>query len=328
MNKRRSRSTVRGAVVAAWLAFGAAGPARAAPPSPAHGAPATSESEAHFQRGLELHQEQDFAGALVEFRRSYELMPTYKMLYNIGQVCYQLNDYACALRSFETYLKEGDAAIASERRAEVERELRKLRARVGRLEIVANVPGVEVSVDDVPVGTTPLRELVVVSTGRRRVTGTREGYAPVTRYVEVAGADSIRLPLTFAKAGESSEPAGAPPRESRWTTLSWIGLGTSAALAAGAGVTGVFALGASNDVRDSRYALDTGPSKQMLADRDRAKALAVTSDVLLGASVVTLVATLVYTYVHKPRAVETAKGDKVGARAGASPAGAFLVGRF
>ncbi len=334
LSKLKRETALAGALVASLAATPAHGAppeppvAPAAPAAPARAPAATGESEAHFQRGIELHQEQDFAGALVEFRRSYELAPTYKMLYNIGQVCYQVNDYACALRSFESYLKDGDANVSSERRAEVERELRKLRARVGRLEIVANLPGVEVSIDDVPVGTTPLRETVVVSTGRRHVTGTRDGFAPVSRFIEVAGADSSRVQLTFVKGDAGPRPTDAPPREPRWNTLSWLGTGAAVALAGAAGVTGALALGASADVRDARYAAGAGPSATMLADQDRARGFALASDVCLGLSAATLAATLLYTFVHTPRARESAAGaaPKLAPRAAAG--GALFVGTF
>jgi len=58
------------------------------------------EATQRFKRGLELYEEQDFPNALIEFRRAYELQPSYKILYNLGQVCFQLTEYACALRNF------------------------------------------------------------------------------------------------------------------------------------------------------------------------------------------------------------------------------------
>lgn len=263
-----------------------------------------TDAAAHYQRALELYQEQDFAGALVEFRRAYELNPSYKMQYNIGQVCYQLNDYACALRSFEQYLKEGGGSVSTERKTEVDKELSKLRLRVGKLEIVTNIAGVEVSVDDVGVGTTPLSTSVVVSTGKRRISGTHAGYAPVSRIVEVAGSDSSRVELVFTNADGSANAAAAPQYESRFNTLTWIGLGATAAFAGATAVTGLVSLNADNDLKDMRYTQGTGPSQDMKDTQDRAKLFAVVSDVFLGASIVTLAGTLVYTFVHKPKLVE------------------------
>ena len=49
-----------------------------------------------------------------------------------------------------------------------------------------------------------------------------------------------------------STPPPPPPKEkpSKFTTLSWIGLGTAGALAIGAGVTGILALNASSDLEN------------------------------------------------------------------------------
>ena len=77
------------------------------------------DAQRRFQRGVELYKEGDFGGALVEFKRAYELVPSYKILYNLGQVSYQRHDYASALRYFRQYLGEGDQAIAVDRQAQV-----------------------------------------------------------------------------------------------------------------------------------------------------------------------------------------------------------------
>ena len=52
------------------------------------------EARAHFERGVEYYTEGDFRAALVELTRAYALQPTYKMLYNLGQVAFELRDYA------------------------------------------------------------------------------------------------------------------------------------------------------------------------------------------------------------------------------------------
>ncbi len=302
----------------------AAQPSTAPKPPPA-AANAEAEAGTHFQRALELYEEQDFAGALVEFRRAHDLFPTYKLFYNIGQVCFQLNDYACALKNFEAYLKDGGGNVSTERRTEVEQELAKLRQRVGRLEIVTNIPDVDIAIDDVPVGKTPLPSSLVVSTGKRRITGTHEGYAPVSRVVEVAGTDSSRVELVFASASPTPQ---APRYESRWNTLSWIGLGTTAARAAGGAVAGVMALGAESDLASQTYADGRGPSSEMKSTQDRANTFSLIADVAFGLSAATLVGTLVYTFVHTPARIEekTSSGPKLDVRFGRS--GAMLTGSF
>ena len=91
----------------------------AATGSPAHAPDAAAPSKANveeakrrFLRGRELYEENNFQGALVEFRRAYELAPTYRLLFDIGQVYYQLQDYPNALKSFTRFLQEGKAEVS------------------------------------------------------------------------------------------------------------------------------------------------------------------------------------------------------------------------
>src|SRR5262245_24707637 len=77
------------------------------------------EARGRFERGIELYEEGDMDAALVELRRAYELAPSYKLLFNIGQVHLQKSDYASALDAFERYLAQGGENVATKRRREL-----------------------------------------------------------------------------------------------------------------------------------------------------------------------------------------------------------------
>lgn len=179
----------------------------------------------HFSRGVKMYQEDDFRGALIEFKRAYELSPNWAVLYNVGQAEYQLRDYAAALRTLEGYVREGDAQIAAERRAQVEREIVELRGRVAHVTVVANVDGVDVGVDDAPLGKASATEVLLVGAGRHRLSASRPGYVAASKTVDIAGGDT--LTVRFDLVPEASRLA-PPPRES-----------PSYALAVLAGVIGV-----------------------------------------------------------------------------------------
>src|SRR5207253_1725396 len=110
--------------------------------------------------GVELYNEGDFRGALVEFKRAYTLLPRANVLYDIGQTEYQLQEYAPALRTLERFLAETGPNAAH--RAEVEETVDVLRGRVGRIALTADHGECEVTVDDQPAGTTPLAQPVLV----------------------------------------------------------------------------------------------------------------------------------------------------------------------
>jgi hypothetical protein len=279
--------------------------------------PAVAEAIARFKRGLELYAEGDFQAAVAEFRKAYELAPHYRVLFNIGQVCQQLQDYPCALSSFERYLAEGKD-VPPERRAEVEAQIERLRLRVATLVITTNPPDAEISIDDTPIKGAGPRSTLTVRVGRRKISAVKEGYVPVTRVVEVAGAEVLSIDLALIpnpSSPQSAEPPAvvpiptqerlpraapeAPP--GRWTTLSWIGVGASAALAIGAGITGGLALQESSDFRNTRYTGTVAPTAAD-AERQKIKNLALASDVLTAGAAITLGATLILTWTRKPGA--------------------------
>jgi hypothetical protein len=104
---------------------------------------------------IKLLDEGDYRAALIEFRKAYELAPKYQVLFNIGQIQQQLHDYVQASRSFERYLAEGGAAIPQARRDELRKQVDELKHRIATLNLTSNVPGVDVLIDDEPVGATP-----------------------------------------------------------------------------------------------------------------------------------------------------------------------------
>ncbi len=207
--KIRIRAAVAAIVLGAWLAVPAA---QAKQPSPAE----LGEAQRRFQRATELFEENNLPGALAEFRRAHSLAPNYRVLYNIGQLCYLMQDNPCAYGAFSSYLAQGAGEIPEPRRLEVQRDLSRLQARVARLRIIADRPGAEVTVDDVSVGTTPLLEPVLVAAGRPRVRVSLEGYPPATQVVEVAAMETARVEIHLGPPTQSSgreAPSGtSPPR--------------------------------------------------------------------------------------------------------------------
>ncbi len=300
---RAKKSQLFAFVTAIGIAF-AAPPAGSQPSSAEPTKEAREEAASRFRKGFELYKEGDFQAALIEFRRAYELAPNYNVLYNIGQVYYQLQDYANALNAFEKYLSDGKDQIQAKRKEEVQRDIDKLRARIANIEVTTNVPDVEITLDDVPVGKTPLAKPLVVSAGRHKIGASKEGFKSITKVLEVAGADSLKLPLTLAEdkvtvvapptASTSSEPPPPPPPTASASaapppppprSIPWVGWAITGATGAGTLITGVLALAAANDLKEKRE----GPG-QTKPDLDAAASkvgtLALVSDILLGATVV------------------------------------------
>jgi tetratricopeptide (TPR) repeat protein len=286
-------------------------PAFAQPSSP-------KEAGRHFQRGVTLYNETDYRAALIEFQRAYDIAPNAAVLYNIGETYFQLQNYAAALVTLERYLS--DAGASAPHRAEVEQTLETLHARVGKVAVTANVADCDATIDDESVGKTPLREPVLVSIGRRKVTVTCEHRAPETRYVDVAAGDTVPLQLRLADPSPRiSAPAagvttGSTPR-SDYSTAAWYTAAAFATVGAGVGIVAVI------KSRNLDSARKTFPvTKQELDDKAKSvKTWSLIGDIAGGVAVAAAGVGLYYTLTRS-------KTHEV--RVAAMPHGVQLVGSF
>lgn len=177
-------------------------------------ADADDQARDRYERALSLYEDGVYDAALVELRRAYELRPSYKLLYNIGQVRLALKDYAGALETYRQYLRDGGGQIPAARVEAVQKEIARLEQRVARLEVQVDVPGAEVAIDDVLVGTTPLAEPVLVNSGVRRVTVRHPDHPPQTARVSIAGGEAQVVPVSLAgrsPASTRAEPSKPAP---------------------------------------------------------------------------------------------------------------------
>jgi PEGA domain-containing protein len=320
-----------------WLALAsftlgtlAAQPAFAQPKQPSGGAPAPSserlnEARAHYDRGLKLFDEGAYDGARVEFQKAYEIQPSYKILYNLGLVHKQLFDYVSALTSFEKYLSEGGLNVEEPRRVEVTREIQTLQNRIGSLNVTTDVEGAEISVDDVPVGRTPLSAPIRVNPGNRRITAVKTGRLPANRVVQVAGSSTVNVKLELSETRTVLVVDKAPRR------VPWGGWGITAALAAGAGVTGFLAIRSDSKLDDARA--KNGADPDDLSSRSTTtRVLGVTSDVLTVGAVAAGALSLYYTIKwgkeYERTAPPTAPVASRTLNFGVRPTGFSLAGTF
>jgi hypothetical protein len=170
--------------------------------------PGTAKAEAsrHFKLGVELAGDSDYKGAAVEFRRAYEIQPTFQVLYNLGQALVGANRPLEAIDALERYLRDGGAKVPSARRSEVEETLRKQQARVGTLELHVTPDTAVLRLDGQEVPHAPVR----VTIGEHEVKATAEGRHSQVRSVTVAGGDRVSVELTLEAEIAAAEPPPAP----------------------------------------------------------------------------------------------------------------------
>jgi hypothetical protein len=157
------------------------------------------EARERFDRGLTLFNQGDDTGALAEFQRAYELIPHPLVLYNIGLV------YATMRRPVEASdalgkLVEAPGSLDTERLENARKVRAEQIARVGEIEVVADVPGAAVEVDNVEVAKTPLSKPLRVSIGQHLIAIVARGYLPARRSVTVAGGARARAAFELVKS--------------------------------------------------------------------------------------------------------------------------------
>ncbi|MGC4089490.1 MAG: serine/threonine-protein kinase [Polyangiaceae bacterium] len=211
-------------------------------------------ARAHFERGATLYKENSFDAALAEFSRAYELVPNYRVLYNIGQVQIERHDYVAALKAFEDYLRQGAADVASDRRDQVEREISNLKGRVSEVSVSSNVEGAELSLDGIPVGTLPLKAPLLVSAGVRRLSLNKRGYTSAERTISVAGGDKPEVAFVLEAlaplASETPDVAKHAPAtgSNSLGTATWVSIAATGAFAGGAVLFGLVAQSKNDDL--------------------------------------------------------------------------------
>jgi hypothetical protein len=285
---------------------------------------AIAEAQEHFKRGAELYDEDNFRGALIEFQRAYELAPSYKILFNIGQVEMELQNYAGALRAYKRYLREGGPDVPPARVTQVTQEIERLEGRVGEL-IIETAPGAEILIDEISVGFAPLPEPAAVNTGRHHVVVHVPGKEPLTRVVDVAGQQRLTVALgndPSARPASAATRAVATDKAPPSKVPMYVAWSATGALAVGAGVFAVMAYSASSDLEELRDTYPVTPAQ--LADKaDEQKRLSLIADGLTAAA---LVAGGVSLYLTFSRDKEASKPSKLGLRV--SPTGAYVTGSF
>lgn len=305
MNAARAIALV--APLALALLFTAA-PARAADPPSASSPPPPAqldEARGHFNRGVRFYKDADYRSALVEFQEAYRVAPNARLLFNIGQTYDELQDFAGAVKAFRDYLGGAGSSITQARRTEVEKDLLRLEAHVATVDISVSEAGADVLAEGdrrIELGKSPLSAPALLNGGTWTIVATKPGFERAEERLTAAGGDAKKIALKLAPTPEPVATAttvpvvvalpAPPPPPRRSLAPVWIGLAVTGALAVGAGVTGVLTLGAKRDY-DRELGRLPGDADAVASARTHARTLALTTDVLGGAALVSAAVTLV-----------------------------------
>ncbi len=244
----------------------------------------TAEKEAaeRFRRGLSLFNESEYALALIELERAYQLAPNFRALYNIGLVNIQLGRYANATHSLERYLQDGTAEVAKARREEVQGLLNDLKLRTATLTLLSKGVGIEVVFDGKVLGATPFREPLLIDAGEHTLRASAIGFAPKTYTFSLAGQDEETIHVVLDPLPRTEPLRIATPTR----TVFWPGFVAAGVLSAGAVASGIIMLDARSDLESLKD--KPGSGGQARSDTaQRANVAAMSTDVLTGLALVT-----------------------------------------
>lgn len=168
---------------------------------------ARAEARRHYELAKKLVREAAYAEAAEEFRRAYETLPHFEVLYNLALAYVELGRSLDALATFERYLAEGASNVAPARRSEVEQEILRLRAQVGELRLTVAPAEARVLIDGQPTAAETRSSPIRLGVGRHEVTAQAQGYVPIARSFELVANE----PLDLSIALERAPPRKAPP---------------------------------------------------------------------------------------------------------------------
>jgi len=171
--------------------------------------PNKAEAARRFDRGLQLFNEGDNAGALAEFKQTYAIMPNPIVLYNIGLVYAAMGRPVDAVDALSAVV--GAASLSPEQHERAQSTLTDQQARIGRVSVTTVPDGARIDIDGVEVAKTPLAAPLRVAEGSHVIGAVAEGYAHAHKEIVVAGnADaSVSFELVL---GQSKVPANLTVR--------------------------------------------------------------------------------------------------------------------
>ena len=164
-------------------------PAAAQEPSPNK-----AEAKRHFATGNERLKLEDYAGAIAEYEKAFELLPHALIRYNMGVAYNRKADPVRAIRTLKKALVE-EPALSPKRKKRAEEIIAENAKLVARVRISVNVDGAEVRVDGEVVGQTPGVDLHVASTRPVMVEARKKGFMPVSQVVRVGGGSTRDLEI-------------------------------------------------------------------------------------------------------------------------------------
>lgn len=179
---------------------GVTGPA--APPasgSTSLGDSLTGSAKAAYDLARVLYRAGDFAGALLQFERAYDLSSEPRLLWNVAVCEKNLRRYARSVKAIERYQAEGGTRLSEEDQKDAVHLLKAIRPFVAVMTVKVSEPGADVFIDGERVGSTPLAGPLLIDMGARRIRVSKKGFHEHTQTEQVFGESELTLDIGLKK---------------------------------------------------------------------------------------------------------------------------------
>jgi hypothetical protein len=172
----------------------------------------TGSARADYDAGKLLAADGDFAGALIKFKSAYEQSRDPRLLWNVAFCEKNLRHYSKVITTLNRYVAEGAGFITDKDRKDAKDLIQTLQPFTTNATITVSEDGAQISVDDAPVGVSPLAGPVVLDIGERRVRVVKDGFAPFEKTVPVGGTAAVSVDVKLEKeVHEGRLVVNAPP---------------------------------------------------------------------------------------------------------------------
>ena len=145
----------------------------------------------------ELLEANDYAGALVEYLRAYEISKNPRVLYNVGICEKNLRHYARAVSRFKQELADGQGKLSAEETQNVKDVISSLETFVSTVEVASNEPGATLFVDNDEAGVTPIVGPIAIDVGPHVLRLHKDGFADASQTVQIAGGSPAKASFTI-----------------------------------------------------------------------------------------------------------------------------------
>jgi hypothetical protein len=311
----------------------------------------TDEAREHFSAGVSFMQDPDgarYEEAYREFRRAYEISPSWKILGNLGIAALRLERDGEAIDAFRKYLAEGGSNVDGAERQQFERDLATLESSVVHLKLTVAPAGASFVDQRMPPTGSPITTRYVapsgalevgVRAGHHRITARLDGYEEMVWEVDLDPRQQVSHDFPLQKPSSATPPPGPlvttstqPPATDTSSrpvpTSVYVGLAATGALAAGGAVVAILAKGKHSDFESVNSSLQTPADQAEARDlRDSGKTLNLVADALFGGAIVAGGITAVL-YFTRPTQSDRAGAVRIDPLVARNGGGLFMSGSF